>query len=174
MPQLRRVATLLATSLLALLLAGCSILRWPPGGPPDPVRPQVSVTADGQIVVNQEPIVVNVSRGAPPPIVFSLPEGQGLKFLGNGVDIEGEIVSVQPAVTQANPPTAAPSRDGKPPAFITQLNRQQTAIQCKRDSDVRVVCTVNGGRPGASFLYTVRVERNGVPLPPLDPVIRML
>lgn len=160
---------LLGAGLLAAvaLLAACSTpVSMPPAlrGEPVPTAPQVRVNALDRIVVDQEPIYVD-SR-APRPIVFSL-AGTDLQFSGNGVDIEGEVVGT-------DPPGAMSGREGKPASFTTRLNKQQTVVQCKRESGVRVVCVLNSPKPGQVFLYTLRVERKGVPLPPLDPVIRVI
>ncbi len=152
---------------LAVLLGACSTRPTLPGalrGEPVPTAPQVRVNALDRIVVDQEPIYVD-SR-APRPIVFSL-AGADVSFAGNGVDIEGEVIGTDPA-------GAMSGREGKPASFTTRLNKQQTVVQCKRESEQRVVCVLNGAQPGQVFLYTLRVQRKGVPLPPLDPVIRII
>ena len=166
----RRAWGLAAFALAAIGLSACSTLRE---GSPDATRPAVSINDRNEIVVNQEPILVD-SR-SPKPIVFELPKDGGLRFAGAGIVIEGEVIGIEPVTAADNNVyrrTEAP-RDGKPSAYVTLLNKGQQTVQCKTESEVRVVCAVLNPRPGSVFIYTVRILKGGV-VYTLDPSIRTM
>jgi hypothetical protein len=172
-PRGARRSLMFATLATALVgLAGCSILG---GGRAGPVATMPSVTLNerNEIVVDQEPILVD-SRN-PKPIVFELRQDSGLRFASPGIVVEGEVLGTEPVAAADNNlfrRVEAP-RDGKPAAFVTLLNKGQQTIQCKNESELRVVCAVVSPRPGSSFLYTIRINKGGV-IYTLDPSIRTM
>jgi hypothetical protein len=166
----RRTLTLAALAAALTGLAGCSVLG---GGRAGPVATMPSVTLNdrNEIVVDQEPILVD-SRN-PRPIVFELPKDSGLRFAGPGIVIEGEVIGIEPVAAADNNVyrrTEAP-REGKPSAYVTLLNKGQQTVQCKPENELRVVCNVVNIRPGSTFLYTIRILKGGV-VYVLDPSIR--
>jgi hypothetical protein len=166
----RPTLRLQALALLLLGLGACALQTAPPGQGPGPSMAmppvvRVGVTDTGQISVDREPLLVRAApAGQGVSITFTLPDQPGLSFIG--IVIEGEIV--EPVSTEGYRP--------KPARFETQLRKTDLAVTCpeRAQERLRVVCSVNGGKPGQRFLYTVRVARDGRELPPLDPVIRMM
>lgn len=167
-----RGIALAATALALAALTGCAQLRFGAPATPDPMRPSISVAQGDVIVVNQEPTVLPAGNSR---IVYELPAASGLTFVGGGIVVEGEVLSVTPAdgATAAQRATAN-RQDTKPAAFTTRLRKDVAdTVRCEPEGNRRVVCSFTNARSGAVFLYTVRIARDGKELPPLDPSWRI-
>jgi hypothetical protein len=90
-------------------------------------------------------------------VMWHLPEGQGLMFPENGIQIDGAL-------------TDKILRDDRGNVAVV-LDRNQTEIQCdKQRGGTTFTCTNRNSKPGI-YKYTVRVLRNGELLPPRDPAM---
>lgn len=82
------------SGLSVLLLGACA--HYPHHccriSPPDPLRPEVTLTKSGQLVVNQTPVVIPMKQDGPVTITYRLPPGSGLAFdRADGVKVVGQI-----------------------------------------------------------------------------------
>lgn len=161
-----------AIACLALALAGCASPTLRTALAPDPLKPSISVVRGDVIVVNQEPTVLPAGNSR---VVYELPAAGGLSFVGGGIVVEGEVLSVTPAEGPNTAQRASANRqDTKPAAFTTRLRKDVSdTVRCETESPLRVVCAFSNARSGAVFLYTVRLARDGKELPPLDPSWRI-
>jgi hypothetical protein len=77
---------------ISLALSGCPQTQTTDFRLPDPTRPQIVLSPNGYLVVNQEPIVFVLKANEPTVITWRLPPGSGLTFdPNNGIMIVGRI-----------------------------------------------------------------------------------
>jgi len=142
---------LLVYVVLALVLSGCTTLKWVPRFE-ERRTPQVTVS-EGRIVVTPE-ILFYFQDERDFDILFQLPRESGLTFPENGIVIEGELTD---QVIRGD-------------RISVVLNPGQKEIgPCRRLSNVEVACRNLHTRPGV-YKYTIRVNgKDGRPLPSRDP-----
>lgn len=143
---------LLVYVVLALVLSGCTTLKWVPRFE-ERRTPQVTVS-EGRIIVTPE-ILFYFQDERDFDILFQLPRESGLAFPENGIVIEGELTD---QVIRGD-------------RISVVLNPGQKEIACRRLSNVEVACRNRHTRPGV-YKYTIRVNgKDGRPLPSRDPPI---
>lgn len=109
---------------------------------PDPANPRVLVT-NGQISVDQDTIRFSKKKGKV-KITWRLPAQGNYAFPTDGIVIERQV------------------KGGRDPKL---------EFTCARAQNPRLFSCENRNTVPGTYKYTVKVDENGQPLPPLDPII---
>jgi len=167
------VKNLLALILAVVAVGGCSSLTGRGLSAIDPLHPQIYVTAENRLVVNQEPIIVP-RTGADLTITWQLPREGRAKFDNKrGITIDRIEKLLKP---DGNPvPEVSAERSARDIATRTEGVRKLTGqrsgalFACRFVSDFEYSCTVpHGDLPYALYAYTIRVTIDDKPFE-LDP-----
>jgi hypothetical protein len=154
---------LLALILGVLAVAGCRTLAESAGRTFDPARPQITVTPENRLVVNQEPIVVP-RRGVDWTITWQLPRDGKARFLKEkGITIE--------LLDKLLGPDGNPVRDSE--AQVARINRElgadpareRSIFGCKFRNEYEYECVIPSHikqiQYHGLFSYTIRVTIDG-------------
>jgi hypothetical protein len=153
-----------AAALLALALAGCAHQRPVGRSPIDPTRPQIYVTSENNLVVDQEPVIVPRSS-ADRKVTWQLQRDSKARFdkkMANGITVD--------ALDKLLQPDGKPVNDkAKSSKVITDANielRKRAAgraslFDCRFENDLEFSCIVPRDLPLGLYAYTIRVMIDG-------------
>ena len=161
---------LLALTLAAAAISGCSTFKGRELSGIEPTRPQVYVTADNRLVVNQEPIILPRTATE---VTWQLPRDSRARFdRERGITVDKLDKLLQP---DGNPVReVSPERTAGAIAARTQEVRKLTGrssgplFTCRYLNEFEFSCSIPGGLPHALYAYTIRVTIDGKPFE-LDP-----
>jgi hypothetical protein len=145
---------------VATLLTGCAHDGKRYFFPPGELRVEVNYV-NNTITVSPEVFISPVSKKKY-DIVWTLPDGLGLKFADNGIDIDGVLTSEVIEGARAGTDQIAKG--------VRLLKQQGQVTECKRKGDLAFTCKNANDFP-AIYKYTVRLLKDGVALNPKDPMI---
>jgi hypothetical protein len=161
---------LLALTLAAAAISGCSTFKGSELPRIEPTRPQVYVTADNRLVVNQEPIVLPRTATE---VTWQLPRDGRARFdRERGITVD----KVDKLLQQDGNPVRemSPERTAAAIASRTEEVRKLTGrrggplFACRYLNEFEFSCSIPAGLPHALYAYTIRVTIDGKPFE-LDP-----
>lgn len=144
--------TLALAALAALSLSACQTMSSCPDEmavvrTPDPTKPRVSILDGQYIVVDQEPLVFTAKQ-KDVRITWQLPREGGYRFPKDGITFS----------------------DGKERSGLLATIDKQISDCGPSENGLQFTC-VNRHEKQGRYKYTIKVERDGKALEPLDPSI---
>lgn len=158
---------LLAAAMLVAVLTGCADFLPSSRIALNPARPQIHVTPDNRLIVNQEPIILPRDAGEF-TITWHLPRDSRAKFnREDGVTVEALDKLLQPDGNPAKATAEELARVNR--ELKARARRSISLFPCTFVSDYEYSClitvTENGKRllPYGLYAYTIRVTIDGKP-----------
>lgn len=148
---------LLAAVAVAVSLAGCQHLPWPPTAPPPVGAPRIVLADNGLLIVDQEPLLL---RGAN-SVTWTLPP------------LPSEQARYSDFSLVINAPAKRVIREGGVVRYVKAEGKAlERPLKCSQVERTRFTCEVPAGLldKGVLYTYTLKFKRDGVPFE-LDPTI---